>query len=112
MKLLMGTKVQFKMYLDDDLVERLKKAADKCGKNSGQEVVEEILAVYLPVWTSVNESMRRAVDFQTKTFMEHITELPSERQKPVSGRPLALTSKSKIPHKIAKNTTQDKRKTG
>lgn len=66
----MGTKRQFKMYLDDELVERLKSLANKLGKGSGQEIAEEIIAVYLPVWASVSDSMRRALDFQTKKIAD------------------------------------------
>ena len=60
----MGTKQQFKMYLPDDLVEKFKDAAERLGKNSGQEVAAEILSIYFPVWLSVNESLSRAVEFQ------------------------------------------------
>lgn len=35
----MGTKKQFKMYLDDEIVERLDDLASKTGKRSGQEIV-------------------------------------------------------------------------
>lgn len=62
----MSTKRQFKMYLDEDVFERLRAAAEKYDRDSGQTVVAELIAVYLPTWTAVNESMRRAVDFQLK----------------------------------------------
>lgn len=66
MKLLMSTKRQFKMYLDEDLVERLKQAATRFSRDSGQDIVEEIVSIYLPTWIAVNDSMRRAVEYQTK----------------------------------------------
>ena len=64
MKLLMGTKPQFKMYLDEELVEKLRQAATRFSRGSGQEIAEEILTIYLPVWVAVNDSMRRAVEYQ------------------------------------------------
>lgn len=63
MKLLVSTK-QFKMYLDDDLVERIKKSAEKSGRASAQQLAEEILSIYLPVWNAVNDATRRAVEVQ------------------------------------------------
>lgn len=75
---LMGTKKQFKMYLSDDLLERLEKAAEKIGKRSGQEVVEEILTIYLPVWTNVNDSMNRAVKYQINKVSEEIVSSEKE----------------------------------
>lgn len=79
MKLLMGTKTQFKMYLDDDLVARLRQAADRIGKASGQEVAEEIIKLYLPVWTVVNEYTQRAIGFQTNIVTEELRKLADKR---------------------------------
>ena len=59
-------KKQFKMYLTDDLVERLAEATIRTGASSSQEVVEEVLYYYLDVWVSVQEQTRQAVDKQTK----------------------------------------------
>lgn len=73
MKLLMGTR-QFKMYLDDEIVERLEALAVKHGLRSGQQVVEELLQVYLPVWATVSDSMKRAVAFQTRAQTVRQTE--------------------------------------
>ncbi len=71
-KVLMGTseKIQFKMMLPNELVERLDLLAKKSGKRSGQEVVMELIDVYLPVWINVNDSMNRAVQYQTKIVAE------------------------------------------
>ena len=65
MKLLMSTK-QFKMYLDDDLVARLENLAEKGGRRSAQQVAEEILLTYLPVWSAVTDATNRAIRFQTE----------------------------------------------
>jgi hypothetical protein len=74
----MGTKKQFKMYLEEDLFERLKQAAEKIGKSSGQEVAEEIICTYFPVWLNVNDSMNRAVQYQINKVSEEIV---SQRKK-------------------------------
>lgn len=58
-------KVQFKLTIQRDLYNKLESLADKTGKNSGQEVVMELIAIYLPVWQNVNESMNRAIQYQT-----------------------------------------------
>lgn len=65
MKVLMGTK-QFKMILDEELVERLRNAADSTGRDSAQHLAEEILTIYLPVYTAVSTATRRAIEYQTK----------------------------------------------
>jgi len=61
----MSTK-QFKMYLDEDFVERLESMAVKAGRRSAQQVAEEILSTYLPVWSTVNDAMNRAIRYQTE----------------------------------------------
>jgi hypothetical protein len=113
MKLPMGTKRQFKMYLDDDLVERLRRAAEKIGKDSGQEVAEEVLAIYLPVWASVNDATRRAIDYQTKIIGEE-TRVKSERKAPaiLNGVELAPHSKRKIPMKNTAVELKKEKKAG
>lgn len=58
--------IQFKLRLDPDTIERLNVAANRFGRDSAQQVVEELIAFYLPTWNAVNEAMRRAVDYQTK----------------------------------------------
>lgn len=73
MKLLMGTKKadkpQVKMYLTDEEVQTLEKAAADFGRSSKQEVLHELLTIYLPVWKAVQTSHRRAVDHQVKQIL-------------------------------------------
>jgi hypothetical protein len=66
MTLTMAEKRQFKMYLDDELRQRVKEAATRFNRSSGQEVVEEILSTYLPTWVAVNAAMNRAIDVQAQ----------------------------------------------
>lgn len=94
---LMGTKRQFKMYLSDDLLERLENAAEKIGKRSGQEVAEEILTIYLPVWTNVNDSMNRAVTYQINKVSEEI----------ITSKKLTESESSKA---VAKKSSGEKKK--
>jgi hypothetical protein len=70
MNVLMSPKVQFKMQLEDDRVERLKIVAKRFGRDTAQEVAEEILSTYFPVWLAVAEATGRAVDFQTRRILE------------------------------------------
>ncbi|HEY8562829.1 MAG TPA: hypothetical protein VIL74_20795 [Pyrinomonadaceae bacterium] len=53
-------KSQFKMYLSDELVDRLKLVAEKTGRSSGQEVAEEVLSRYLSVWSALEIEFRKA----------------------------------------------------
>ncbi len=99
-KLPMGTnkktssgKVQLKLSLPDDVVERLEAVAVKAGKNSKQEVVEELITFYLPVWITVNESMNRAVEYQIRTVSEEIAAKNREPKELVAGKKI---SKEKI----------------
>lgn len=71
MKLLMSTK-QFKMYLEEELVERLERIAERHGRRSAQQVAEEILLTYLPVWAAVSDAMARAVTYQSSQSQEAI----------------------------------------
>jgi hypothetical protein len=66
----MSPKRQFKMQLDEDQIERLKAAADRLGRDTAQEVAEEILTIYYPVWLAVAESASRAIDYQTAKILE------------------------------------------
>lgn len=81
MKLLMSTK-QFKMYLEDELVERLERVAERNGRRSAQQVAEEILLTYLPVWTAVSDAMARAVTYQST----HEERKPERHLAPVVAR--------------------------
>lgn len=74
MKLLMGTKPQFKMYLDQDLIDKLDALAARTGRRSGQAVAEEVIDIYLPAWTATVDAMRRAVTYQT-TVQSEIADL-------------------------------------
>lgn len=66
----MSPKRQFKMQLEDDHIERLKVVAKRFGRDTAQEVAEEILTAYFPVWLAVAEATGRAVDYQTRKILE------------------------------------------
>jgi hypothetical protein len=112
MKLPMGTKKQFKMYLDDELVERLRQVAERLGKGSGQEVAEEVISTYLQLWIAVTESTRRAIDFQTRQIFEETTRNSRAEQAPqnrheqkelqIPVRPIGLDAIEESPHKKRK----------
>lgn len=67
------------MYLEDEMVERLERVAERNGRRSAQQVAEEILATYLPVWTAVSDAMTRAVAYQSS----QIEPKPERRLAPV-----------------------------
>lgn len=71
MNLLMSPKSQFKFQIEDDLRERLNTAAKRFGRDTAQEVVEEILIVYFPVWSALNESARRVVEYQARILADN-----------------------------------------
>jgi len=87
----MSTKGQFKMYLDEDMIERLKQAATRFSRDSGQDVVEEIISIYLPTWVAVNESMRRAIEFQNNKLAKESERLANASK----GIPVAPRSTSR-----------------
>lgn len=64
MNVLVGTK-QFKMILDEDFVDRLKTLANRMGRDSAQHLAEEVLTIYLPVWTAVADATNRAIAYQS-----------------------------------------------
>lgn len=66
----MSSKKQFKLWLDPDIIDRLSSAGKKFGRSSPQEVVEELIGVYLPLWTTVNTATLRALDHQSKIIAE------------------------------------------
>ncbi len=70
MNLFMPAKIQFKFQIEEDLRERLNNAAKRLGRDTAQEVVEEILTIYFPVWIAVADSTRRAVEYQTQKTLE------------------------------------------
>jgi predicted DNA-binding protein len=70
MYLFMPAKSQFKFQIEEDLRERLNNAANRLGRDTAQEVVEEILTIYFPVWLAVADSTRRAVEYQTQKTLE------------------------------------------
>lgn len=80
------------MYISDEMFEKLKNAAEKLGKNSGQEVAEEIISIYFPVWLNVNESMNRAIQYQTNVVAE---ELLSKNKKGILTAEITLGDKPK-----------------
>jgi len=64
MTVLVSTK-QFKMILETEFVERLKAVAKRAGRDSAQHLAEEVLTVYLPVYTAVMDATNRAIAYQS-----------------------------------------------
>lgn len=99
----MPAKRQFKMQLEDDMIDRLKSASKRFGRDTAQEVAEEILVLYYPVWLAVSESARRAVEYQTRKM----NELNERQANAISqGVRVAPNSKHRIP--LIKSPTQEK----
>jgi predicted DNA-binding protein len=100
-------KIQFKMMITPELLERLEKLAQKHGKRSGQHLVEELIDVYLPTWAAINDAMGRSLNHQLQIISEE--KLASERKqnKQVQGE-LATNSKNKILMKKVPKTEQKK----
>ncbi len=71
-------KAFIKLTVTPDLVERLDLLAEKFGKRSAQQIIEEVLEFYLPVWSEVERSVRRAIDLQTKALTAELTEEADE----------------------------------
>ena len=65
MKVLVGTK-QFKMVIDESLIDRLRHTAQRTGRDSAQHVAEEIIEFYLPIYTAVFDATRRAIAYQSE----------------------------------------------
>lgn len=102
-------KIQFKMYLESETGSRLKEAASRFAKGSAQQVVEELIELYLPVWLSVNTAIDRAVDQQSRRILAHKETRPTKDN--LGGRALAPAAKNKIPVD-RRLTPAQRRKTG
>ena len=89
MYVVVAEKKQFKLWLEEDSIERLTIAGKRFGRSSAQEVVEELIAVYLPTWMAVNDSMRRSIDYQMK-LISNSEQVANVRQ----GIPVAPRSKT------------------
>lgn len=75
MNVLMSTKnEQFKLYLSPEFIEELHRLAEKYGKESGQQVAKEVLTRYVPVWSSVNNSIDIAVQKQSEDIISNVSE--------------------------------------
>lgn len=68
MTYLMHQKKQFKMTLNEDIVDRLTTASEKFSRGSPQLVVEELIEIFLPTWVEMNAAMIRATRYQSQTF--------------------------------------------
>lgn len=79
-------KKQFKLWIEEDQLDRLSEIADRFGRGSAQQVVEEVLALYLPVWVTVNTAVNRAVHAQTL-----------EEHPKISGQSIAAEAEHPIP---------------
>lgn len=63
---------QLLLRIDDDLFERIERAAKAAKRRSGQAVVEEVLELYLDVWLSTNLSITNAVRKQSIEILSNI----------------------------------------
>lgn len=67
------------LRLPDDLRERVERAATQTKKRSPQEVIEEVLSLYLDVYVSANLSIRGAIQKQSVAILSNIGSLePAE----------------------------------
>jgi hypothetical protein len=83
---LMSTKSQFKFQIEEDLRERVNIAAKRLGRDTAQEVVEEILTLYFPVWLAVADSTRRAVEYQTQKTLDMVEQKMRQTERPVHAK--------------------------
>lgn len=113
----MGTKEQFKMYLQPEQVERLEELAAKYGRRSGQQIAEEILSVYIPVWVANQDAIRRAmayqsgldsdfITFQASTYAEQFAKLKESELKEADG----YTLTNKRPDGVLSDESESKAK--
>jgi hypothetical protein len=63
-------KKQFKLYFEEELIERLSAAGRRYGRGTPQQVVEEIIETYLPLWSTVNTATSRAIETQMRRLSE------------------------------------------
>lgn len=81
----MATKIkkQLKLYISEQLDETLRQDADRYGFSSPQEVVEEVLTMYLPFWRQVKEAQSTVHDQQAQALTEVLEKLaqPSSKSK-------------------------------
>lgn len=93
-------KKQLKMYVTDDVLDRLEAAARRTNRGSKQDVVAELIEFYLPVWERIEIETRKA----TLRQMGHLT----DNNVDVNGKLLATKSKSKLPFVRTKGGEDDK----
>lgn len=55
---------QFKLSIENGLLEELNQCAEEYGRSSAQQVVVEVLTEYLPFWKAAAESHRQFIDGQ------------------------------------------------
>lgn len=65
---LMSTKKQLKMYLEPDTIAELDLLGQRFQK-SKQDIVEDLINIYLPVWKAVQINVRIAVDRQVEQVL-------------------------------------------
>lgn len=95
-------KKQFKLYLEEAVIERLTDAGLKYGRGTPQQVIEEMIDLYFPLWSAVNVSTLRAMDQQTQ--------LITKAAAPPAGRSVSSAAKHPIVH--VNNSSPKKRETG
>jgi hypothetical protein len=61
----MPDKKQVKMYLDEDLVEQLDRSAKLYHRRSVQQVIEEVVKNYFPIWQKSEEQQRETLAKQS-----------------------------------------------
>lgn len=62
-------KKQFKLWMEPELIGRLTDAGKKFGRGTPQQVVEELIDLYLPLWLTVNTATERTIDKQAQAVV-------------------------------------------
>ncbi len=68
-------KTQFKLFLDEEIIGRLEKAANRYGRRSANEVAVEVITQYLDFWEYA-ESAKHAVFEQQRAFLVETERVP------------------------------------
>ena len=61
-------KVQVKLYVEDELAAELRSSAVEFGLSSAQDVIAEILRLYLPFWRHMKEAGQSTYEQQAKSL--------------------------------------------
>jgi hypothetical protein len=64
----MAQKVQIKLYVEDEQAEGLRADAAEFGLSSAQDVIAEVLRLYLPFWRHMKEAGQSTYEQQAKSL--------------------------------------------